>query len=388
MELGGADAVDGLAAVKRDEAEAAWLAVCGSSLVYFFRGSRQPRREHSPGRPTVVIMTSKRKRPFSCGSCSACGREDCGRCINCMDKPKFGGQGVRKQSCMLKRCMQPKGDDDCRPHAETSMAYLLAPSGVSAWRKEACDTGVLGDEQDDPMFWAAVAGCMALISRRSATQTEPAAAPGPKGDEQRPGSSAVPFPTARQTSFSYPALVHPPLGDLLACARDAADSVASKRLRSARCGLCRACNSGDCGECKNCLDKPKFGGPGNRKQACTMRTCTMLRVVDECDPADEDEAGSFSAPYDESRGSSCEVASSDTDAPAADGVAAVLAAGARFEQTMVSPRTSDGKLASRAASRLGDIGGSYGGASPALVQESCSSELGVLVDRSESLELA
>ena len=56
-----------------------------------------------------------------------------------------------------------------------------------------------------------------------------------------------------------------------------------KRLRSARCGVCPGCNSGDCGECKNCLDKPRFGGPGCRKQACMMRTCSMPRVVDERD---------------------------------------------------------------------------------------------------------
>ena len=55
----------------------------------------------------------------------------------------------------------------------------------------------------------------------------------------------------------------------------------NKRLRSARCGVCPGCNSGDCGECKNCLDKPRFGGPGCRKQACLQRTCSMPRMVDE-----------------------------------------------------------------------------------------------------------
>jgi len=36
----------------------------------------------------------KRKRTVSCGRCSACCREDCGKCLNCTDKPKFGGQGA------------------------------------------------------------------------------------------------------------------------------------------------------------------------------------------------------------------------------------------------------------------------------------------------------
>jgi len=36
----------------------------------------------------------KRKRTVSCGRCTACTREDCGLCLNCTDKPKFGGQGT------------------------------------------------------------------------------------------------------------------------------------------------------------------------------------------------------------------------------------------------------------------------------------------------------
>ena len=85
-----------------------------------------------------------------------------------------------------------------------------------------------------------------------------------------------------------------------------------KRLRSARCGVCAGCNSGDCGECKNCLDKPKFGGPGCRKQACMMRTCAMPRMVDEngegagyefahgSDESDDDECTSHGADAPES----------------------------------------------------------------------------------------
>ena len=34
-----------------------------------------------------------------------------GQCINCTDKPKFGGMGIRKQSCTYRRCLRPKGVD-------------------------------------------------------------------------------------------------------------------------------------------------------------------------------------------------------------------------------------------------------------------------------------
>ena len=36
----------------------------------------------------------KRKRTVACGRCDACCRDDCGACLNCLDKPKFGGSGA------------------------------------------------------------------------------------------------------------------------------------------------------------------------------------------------------------------------------------------------------------------------------------------------------
>ena len=39
----------------------------------------------------------KRKRTVACGKCDACCRDDCGRCLNCCDKPKFGGPGARRK---------------------------------------------------------------------------------------------------------------------------------------------------------------------------------------------------------------------------------------------------------------------------------------------------
>ena len=42
-----------------------------------------------------------RKRGVRCNACSACLRkEDCGKCIMCKDKKKFGGPGVKKQACV------------------------------------------------------------------------------------------------------------------------------------------------------------------------------------------------------------------------------------------------------------------------------------------------
>ncbi|XP_043114866.1 LOW QUALITY PROTEIN: histone-lysine N-methyltransferase 2B [Puntigrus tetrazona] len=46
-------------------------------------------------------------RSRRCGECKGClHEEDCGRCINCLDKPKFGGPNTKRQCCVYKRCDQ------------------------------------------------------------------------------------------------------------------------------------------------------------------------------------------------------------------------------------------------------------------------------------------
>ncbi|XP_016417736.1 histone-lysine N-methyltransferase 2B-like, partial [Sinocyclocheilus rhinocerous] len=46
-------------------------------------------------------------RSRRCGECKGClHEEDCGRCINCLDKPKFGGPNTKRQCCIYKRCDQ------------------------------------------------------------------------------------------------------------------------------------------------------------------------------------------------------------------------------------------------------------------------------------------
>ena len=43
--------------------------------------------------------------------------------------------------------------------------------------------------------------------------------------------------------------------------------------RAAACRACDRCLREDCGDCAACVDKPKFGGPGRRKQTCVHRVC-------------------------------------------------------------------------------------------------------------------
>ena len=43
-------------------------------------------------------------RKSRCKNCPECLRDECARCINCLDMKKYGGQGKKKQACLEKVC--------------------------------------------------------------------------------------------------------------------------------------------------------------------------------------------------------------------------------------------------------------------------------------------
>ncbi|KAI1277772.1 hypothetical protein HDE_14586 [Halotydeus destructor] len=49
--------------------------------------------------------TSGRIKNWCCLKCPNCLADDCGKCINCLDRPKFGGPFIRKQRCLYKKCL-------------------------------------------------------------------------------------------------------------------------------------------------------------------------------------------------------------------------------------------------------------------------------------------
>ena len=49
-----------------------------------------------------IMQGIRRKR---CGHCMGCLHTDCGQCLFCKDKPKFGGQGRLKQCCKKRKCL-------------------------------------------------------------------------------------------------------------------------------------------------------------------------------------------------------------------------------------------------------------------------------------------
>eukprot|EP00307_Rebecca_sp_RCC1486_P001033 CAMPEP_0119416212 /NCGR_PEP_ID=MMETSP1335-20130426/12056_1 /TAXON_ID=259385 /ORGANISM="Chrysoculter rhomboideus, Strain RCC1486" /LENGTH=306 /DNA_ID=CAMNT_0007441317 /DNA_START=44 /DNA_END=964 /DNA_ORIENTATION=- len=49
---------------------------------------------------------AKANRQIRCGTCRMCTSSDCGECMNCLDMPKFGGPGHKKQACTKRKCLQ------------------------------------------------------------------------------------------------------------------------------------------------------------------------------------------------------------------------------------------------------------------------------------------
>ncbi|XP_065326800.1 histone-lysine N-methyltransferase 2B-like isoform X2 [Pelmatolapia mariae] len=63
-------------------------------------------------------------RSRRCGRCKGClVEEDCAKCVNCLDKPKFGGPNTKRQCCIYKKCDRIE---------KAKMARIVKPFKVQA----------------------------------------------------------------------------------------------------------------------------------------------------------------------------------------------------------------------------------------------------------------
>ncbi|XP_074873519.1 methyl-CpG-binding domain protein 1-like isoform X3 [Carettochelys insculpta] len=66
---------------------------------------RPPKPPGARARSSVHCAKSRRSR--RCGECEACQlKADCGRCDFCRDKPKFGGENLKRQKCRWRQCLR------------------------------------------------------------------------------------------------------------------------------------------------------------------------------------------------------------------------------------------------------------------------------------------
>lgn len=86
----------------------------------------------TPSNPKVL------KRGTRCGMCAGCLRTDCEKCQFCLDKPRLGGPGKKKQRCVLRTCSNFE-------HKKGSKAYIaiLEESKINDAKQASCSSKFL-----------------------------------------------------------------------------------------------------------------------------------------------------------------------------------------------------------------------------------------------------
>jgi len=210
-------------------------------------------------------------RGVRCGSCAGCTGQDCGSCVNCLDKPRFGGMGVKKQACFARRCVQIKAhrDDAVGMLAARANKRMKESATSLGFQHEFHELNEL-DEVDLPsdINQALHMIALPLPSKRSAD-----------------GEAA---PSHRARTASQKGEAHANASGRPKASGGVKGDSAKRRGTLQRCGQCVPCTRADCGQCQNCMDKPKFGGPGLRKQACEKKRCLTMttRFATPSPPAD------------------------------------------------------------------------------------------------------
>ncbi|XP_041867439.1 histone-lysine N-methyltransferase 2B isoform X3 [Melanotaenia boesemani] len=85
-----------------DQGRAQWV-VSQESIQRRRRGRGRGHRFRSRRILSQYVPGGVRSR--RCGSCKGCMvEEDCANCVNCLDKPKFGGPNTKRQCCIYRKC--------------------------------------------------------------------------------------------------------------------------------------------------------------------------------------------------------------------------------------------------------------------------------------------
>ncbi|KAM4704417.1 histone-lysine N-methyltransferase 2B isoform 2-T2 [Rhinophrynus dorsalis] len=69
-----------------------------------------------------------RLRMTRCGNCKGCMvQDDCAKCVNCLDKSKFGGPNIKKQCCVYRKCEEIEARRQQRAAKKGRRAVRLPP---------------------------------------------------------------------------------------------------------------------------------------------------------------------------------------------------------------------------------------------------------------------
>lgn len=107
------------------------------------RKRREAAETHVKPTPAKRVRWGAHKR-LACLECAGCKRAECGRCWACLDKPKFGGQNLKRQRCLERRCVllsrppaPPPQTSQPLPEPSVAEEMWVACDECGKWRRVA-----------------------------------------------------------------------------------------------------------------------------------------------------------------------------------------------------------------------------------------------------------
>ncbi|KDO27455.1 hypothetical protein SPRG_07044 [Saprolegnia parasitica CBS 223.65] len=201
-----------------------------------------------------------KKRVTRCGKCPGCLAGDCMECGHCQDMKKYGGPGLRKQSCKNRKCTNPQ--------VMTGSSSSTAASAATAILDDEDETLAIKAD-DDGHFSESQASSDSDQSKMDDDMDD-------SMDDSMEEGDLDDAPLSKTAAKSFKSKRRSKLASL------------NNRSRVMRCGVCVGCLSPDCMKCRHCQDMKKYGGPGLRKQSCKSRKCVTPKVVVLNQGMDED----------------------------------------------------------------------------------------------------
>lgn len=178
-------------------------------------------------------------------------------CGHCQDMKKYGGPGLRKQSCKNRKCINPRRWGMAVRKRRRSKAKKVVPENDEGEEDTSEKYESDFDDHDD--------GATSYYSQDS--------------DHESTFGTTASHDTGFSDSDSHEFSRTPELDPSEQQLHDNDIDSKESRTRVMRCGKCSGCTAEDCRECGHCLDKKKYGGPGLRKQSCKNRKCVAPKVV-------------------------------------------------------------------------------------------------------------
>lgn len=181
-------------------------------------------------------------------------------CGHCKDMRKYGGPGLRKQSCKNRKCENPKSW--CPVSKRRRRTTSEKPNG------DADEADYLTNDDSDIYYEDDLTASYSSIESDRESMAS----------SYRFSISGADSDTGISSRYSD---IEDPDSPRSVSLKDSVDdqSGCTQRKRIARCGKCAGCTAPDCMKCRNCVDMKKYGGPGHRKQSCKNRVCTAPNTM-------------------------------------------------------------------------------------------------------------